>query len=465
MKLDPLEMADLTGGRWDPRPPPQSFEAVSQDTRRLSGGELYVALSGPRFDGHDFVATAKRDGAAAAMVAETFHDHTIAGWPLLRVADTRQALRNLAAGLRAGWAARVVGVTGSVGKTTVKDMIAHLSGGADGKVCVARTYENWNNDIGLPLCLLNAPRHAAFGIFEIGTNHPGEILPLAQLLQPQIGVVTTVGPAHLEHFGTTSAIAREKSGLLQVLPTDGVAVLNRDHADFDVLRAAAPCRVVTVSMAPKTQADYRGCSVEYLSDGMLCLVFEDTAGNRRRLTAPVSGRHQAANLLLAAATARQLDVGWDAITAAAISFEMPTMRWQRLQRAGITIINDAYNANPMSMRAALETFAGETADAGRRWLVLGGMLEMGDHAGAAHRGIGQWLARQKWQGLITVGELAREIAAGARDAGFPADTIRECSHTMEAAILLRENVKPGDAVLLKGSRGLNLETLVNEMIR
>ncbi len=463
MNLEPLKMAEVTGGRWDPRPPSETLAVVSQDTRRLKGGELYVALPGPRYDGHDFVAAAKRAGAAAAMVTETFRDHTIAGWPLLRVNDTRQALHRLAAGWRAAWNARVVGVTGSVGKTTVKDMIAHLAAGISGKVSVARTYQNWNNAVGLPLCLLNAPQHAVVGVFEIGTNHPGEVLPLARLLQPRIGVVTTVGPAHLEHFGSTAAIAREKAELLRALPPDGVAVLNRDHADIDVLLEAAPCRVVTVSMQPGTEADYHACHLETSKQTMLRLEIEDAEGKRRLVRAPVQGRHQAANLLLAVVTARELDIAWETIVAAALSFKMPPMRWQRFERAGRTLVNDAYNANPISMDAAIETFAGETTGSGRRWLVLGGMLEMGDHAVAAHRDIGKAVARQAWQGLITVGELARHIAGGARDAGFPIEAIRECSDIDEAAGILRELVQPGDALLLKGSRSFNLEILADKI--
>ncbi len=464
MRLDPLKMAETSQGRWDPHPPPAWMDAVCQDSRRLQGGELYVALHGPHFDGHDFVAAAKRGRAAAAMVSEEFRDDAVAGWPLLRVADTRQGLLNLAAGMRAAWPVRIVGITGSVGKTTVKEMVAQLLSGPEGKVPVARTYANWNNDVGVPLSLLNSPPDARYGVFEIGTNHPGELMPLARLLQPQVGVVTNVAAAHLEHFGSLQAIAHEKAALLRALPAGGTAVLNRDHAGFNELRRAAPCRVVTVSMAAETRSDYRGLNIETLDDGMLRLHFLDVTGERRRLIAPVRGRHQAANLLLAAATVRQLGCEWEWITETARSLRMPPMRWQRVQQSGITLINDAYNANPLSMRAALETFAGETA-AGRRWLVLGGMLELGDATVAAHREIGARIAKGSWQGLITVGDLAHEIAAGAREAGFSAEAVRECRDVHEAGALLRESVKPGDAVLLKGSRAYTLENLVHEITR
>lgn len=463
MKLDPLTMAEATGGRWDPGPPAETPVAVSQDTRRLKRGAFYVALEGPRHDGHDFVAAARRAGAAAAMVAESFHEASVTGWPLLRVRDTRQALRHLAAAWRRLWQARVVGVTGSVGKTTVKDMIAHLLKATAGDCGVVKTFENWNNDIGLPLSLLNSPPHAAFGIFEIGTNHPGEILPLAHLLQPHLGVVTAVGPAHVEHFGDTLAIAHEKADLLRVLPPDGVAVLNHDHAYVDVLREAAPCRVVTVSMQPQTRADYHGTYRENPKGTMPSLDIEDSAGRRHGLPLPAKGRHQAANLLLAAVTARQLGMQWETMPDAAASFEMPPMRWQRVRRDGRILINDAYNANPMSMYAALETFAGETAAGERRWLVLGGMLEMGEQAVATHRDLGKAVARRTWQGLITVGDLARHIADGAREAGFPAGAVVECATIDEAAARLRDLVKPGDAVLLKGSRGFQLDELADNL--
>ncbi len=458
MRFDPLELAVWTRGRWDPHPPSRPVSGVTQDTRRLRTGDLYVALRGAQHDGHAFVDAARRGGALAALVMEPFCDARVRDWPLLRVHDSKRALFDLASGYRKSLPVRIVGVTGSVGKTTVKEMIAHLLQGSAGAGLITRTPGNWNNDIGVPLSLLQTPPEAAFGIFEAGTNHPGEMRPLAELLQPDIGVVTTVGVSHMQHFGSTAAIAREKAELLRVLPPAGLAVLNRDHADFAALQAAAPCRVVTVSM--QAAAGYRGLAVQTAENGDLCLEFIDPQGQHRTLRAALSGRHQAANLLLAVATVREIGADWEALQAALGNFQMPGMRWQKLTRAGVTVINDAYNANPVSMQAALTTFAAQAAATGHRWLVLGDMLELGGDSGKEHRAIGRLVAQGRWEGLVTVGAAAVEIADGAREAGFPSALIWTCRDAAAAADVVRERLRPGDALLLKGSRGVKLESII-----
>lgn len=460
---DPICLADWTLGKWVPHPPAGVVRGICQDTRRLCAGDMYVALLGPRFDGHDFTVAARERGAAAAMVAESYANDALRDWPLLRVKDTKQALWDAASGYRAGWGARVIGITGSVGKTTVKELIAHLLGGSGCGLPVAKTYANWNNDIGLPLSLLNSPGDAGYAVFEVGTNHPGELAPLADLLRPSVGVVTTIGEAHLENFGTVRAIAHEKAALLRALPVDGVAVLNCDHEEFDTLKAALTCRLVTVSMDEASGADYRMVRLEMQAAGELGLTFRDAAGQQRRIEAPLSGRHQAANLLLAAAVVMELGFDGDAIQPALRNFSLPAMRWQRIKFRGVTLINDAYNANPLSMRSAIETFSIETAPNQRSWLVLGGMLELGSAADKAHQAIGHLLAGKVWQGIVTVGEKAAGIAAGARAAGFPPDAIWECDDAAGAAAVLRRMLRPGDAVLLKGSRAFKLESVISAL--
>lgn len=446
------DLAHWSGGAWAPSGPPV-VRGVSADSRTLRPGNLYVALKGARFDGHDFVADAFARGAAAAMVARPFAKERAAPGPLLGVDDPLQALGGLAAGHRATLGARFVAVTGSVGKTTVKEMIADLLAT---RGAVARTRGNWNNDIGLPLSLLAMEPGDRFGVFELGMNHPGELAPLCRILRPAWGVVTNVGPVHTEFFDSIEAIAREKAAVIEGLPEDGVAVLSRDGAWYDLLRAAARCRVVTTSLGGK--ADYEGRPG--MSPGHFT-VNESATGERADLELPVPGDHMIRNALTAIAVARGAGVGWDTIRATLAAYVPPPMRWNRSAVAGVEVINDAYNANPMSMRAALSAFQ-QTPVRGRRWLVIGGMLELGSLERAEHLALGRVIGAGDWAGLVAVGDLGALVADGAESAGMPAAKIARCRDTSAAARALGARVAKGDAVLFKASRREALEKAIEE---
>ncbi|MBN1671322.1 MAG: UDP-N-acetylmuramoyl-tripeptide--D-alanyl-D-alanine ligase [Kiritimatiellae bacterium] len=448
---DPGLFAQWAGGTWCPAPPAR-LAGVSTDTRTLRPGELFVALSGPNFDGHEFVEAAFDRQAAGAMVREGRLRPFGVERPLLVVADPLEALRGCAEGYRLQVDPDLIGITGSVGKTAVKEMVA---GVLSMRLRTARSRGNWNNHIGVPLSLLAMPGDTQVGVFELATNHPGEIRALTELLRPDCGIVTNVGPAHLEFFGSLERIAQEKADLLRGLPPDGLAVLASDLPCFDVLAAAVPCRLVTVG--ERVEADY-ACEVNAEPDRRM-RVRERATGCAADIRLGVPGRHNMRNALFAVALARVRDIAWDDIQAALERYLPLAMRWERHFLAGIEIVNDAYNANPMSMQAALDTF-GEIPAPGRKWLVLGGMLELGPSEEAQHRSLGRAVAEGRCHRLVTVGARGKWIADGACRAHMAPDAVTHCAGNAEAVSLLRHEAAPGDAILLKASRGMRFEQIL-----
>ncbi len=449
--FDPVELARWCGGVWRPAAP-AFVSAIGHDTRALAPGSLYVALRGGRHDGHAFVAEAFRLGAAGALVEDAAAASLAQHGPVLAVPDTLTALRALAAGHRRRLRAVIIGVSGSVGKTTVKELIAHLLAAA---MPVACTQGNWNNEIGLPLSLLAMPVTARAGVFEMGISHPGEMRPLCETLQPDWGVLTHVGPAHLEFFPSMEAIAREKAVLLSGLPAAGAAFLCRDQEWFELLRSLASAPVVTVSA--EDAADFR-CVLWRAAEGRM-RVREAAGGAETELPVPLPGRHQISNTLLAVAVARRMGVDWSAIKEALAHYTGPAMRWEVTRVGGVTLINDAYNANPLSMRAALETFA-SVRDAARKWLVLGDMLELGSAERKEHERVGRSVGAGDWAGLIAVGSRSRWLADEAERTAEGRFKVIRRANGREAAEQLAAIIAPGDAVLFKASRGARLEEAV-----
>lgn len=448
-----FETADLarwSGGTWC-GVPTTGVTGFSIDTRTLQPGDLFIALRGERADGHRFAADAIRRGAAGVMVSEkeTSLDE---GMPCLRVSDPRNALMNLARGYRSTLRCRMTAVTGSVGKTTVKELAADMLAHAG---VTARTRGNWNNDLGLPLSLLSTLPDASFGVFEVGMNQPGELEPLCSLLAPDVGVVTCVGPVHIEHFSDEQGIADEKASVYRSLPPDGVAVLNADGAYIELLRkAAAHCRRVEVSVRKGADYVYRR-----LEEGRRFVLDEKSTGDSVELTASLPGGYFVLDAALAAAVARTAGVPWSSIRLAVESYRPLSMRWNRQTLSGVLVVNDAYNANPLSLKAAVEAFQEESTP-GTRWLVLGGMRELGDEEEALHRAVGAMIAGHPELRLVTVGARGAWLAGGAAEAGMEAGSLHRMTDHEQAAHFLRENVREGDAVLFKGSRGECLEKVL-----
>ena len=462
--MDPISpelAAQWCGGAWRPRPPAQPCTAVSTDSRRAAPGQLFFALQGGKADGHDFLGAVCAAGAGAVVRADFPSARLPAGGFFLPVEDVLAALGRFAAGYRRQMPARIVGITGSVGKTLTKELVADLLATL-GKT--ARTAGKFNNEIGLPLSLAGLDGACRYGVFEAGISHPGEMAPLRDILRPDLAVVTGIGPAHIEFFGSERAIAEEKAALLEQLPADGFAVLDADDAQFAVLRARSSAPVVTCSLT-RREADYAG---DVQPDGRLW-VCERATGETAVLPVPPPAEFMAANVQKAVAVARKCGAAWDALRAALAKPRAANLRWAVEEVRGWTAVNDAYNANPVSMRAALRAFAHRPA-AGRKFLGLGAMLELGDFSRAAHEALARDVAAGSWAGVVVLAAESDKTHAAAgvladalEKAGWPADRLCRATEPAEAAAWLRLRLQPGDALLLKASRGVGAERVLNEL--
>ncbi len=442
------ELAERTNGSWRPSAPVE-ITAVCHDSRSLVPGSLYVALHGARYDGHDFLAAAAANGAVAAMV-EKKRGATSDNMSLLEVDQPLEALGCIASSYLAEVGADVIAITGSAGKTTVKEMLADMLAS---DMNVVRTRGNWNNNIGVPLSLLQMERSCEVAVMEIGMNHPGEISPLCGILKPKYGIVTNIAAVHTEHFESVEAIAREKGELVKSLPADGLAVLDVDSEFFTLLHSLAGCKVLTVSMTG--EADY-SCSGAGEDGGHM--IVEKVTGETCSIHPSVPGKHNVLNALFGIAIARQLGVDWEQIRNALADYKPLPMRWERHTFNGAMIIDDSYNASPVSMHAALEAFEGQVVD-GDKWLVLGDMRELGDREVEEHLLLGRSLAAGQWGGLVTVGELGGLIAEGAQQTNGKMKVVR-CDSADDAAAALKKTAQPGDAILLKASRAMKFEEIV-----
>lgn len=443
--FDPIEAAAWTGGVWSGVPGPG--RRIVHDSRGVRAGDWYVALHGARHDGHEFLAEVFARGATGAVVGRGRAAHG----PCLETDDPMAALVRLAGAHRARLRGRIIGITGSVGKSTVKEMTAAVFARA-GRVC--RTPGNWNNEVGVPLSLLAMEPDDAWGVFELGISHPGDMAPLCALVRPDWGLMCRIASAHLEFFESEAAIADEKSALLRALPAGGCAVIACDEPWADRLLAGTRARGVRVAL--DGPADYRG----RWSARTNTVTVGEPGGARAEYPLPVPGEHMARNALRAIAAGREAGIPAGEIAAGLAAVRLPPMRWAATEEDGVRWINDAYNANPASMEAALRTFAREGAAAARRWLVLGGMHELGATSQALHRELGREIAGGGWAGLVCVGALAAGVADGACAAGWPADRLARCADADEAAAWLDERLRPEDAVLLKGSRAEQVDEVL-----
>ncbi|NKB24249.1 MAG: UDP-N-acetylmuramoyl-tripeptide--D-alanyl-D-alanine ligase [Kiritimatiellae bacterium] len=445
----PNDLERWSRGTWL-QSPLDRIEGVCHDTRSITSGNLYVAIRGDRLDGHEFVEEAFRKGASCALVDRDFSSTSSLHVPLLTVDDTCEALTNLAQGYRSTWPGKIFGITGSVGKTTVKELVACVLA-QKGKT--TRTPGNWNNHIGVPLSLLSISPEDQFGVFEIGMSEPGELEPLCDLLEPSWGIITTIGLAHMVHFDSVKDVAKEKATLLNALPEGGRAVLSKDEPWYSFFQEMMPCPVITISLAG--QADYSG----KLLEGHRLEVTEVRTGDTFIYQMPLPGEYIMRDALIAIAVGREHDLGADSIGQGLKQYTPLSMRWNTTIIQGVQWINDAYNANPVSMRAALETFKDFHVE-GNKWLVLGGMNELGALEKDAHIALGHEVAHGDWAGLITVGKLGSLIAQGAMGEKF--ELVQECLTPSEAGVVLKGLIRPGDAVLLKASRAEQLELVIGQ---
>lgn len=409
----------------------------SIDSRTVAAGDLYFALRGDVHDGHTFIDAALERGAVAA-VAET------AGQRILTVPDSLGAMQGLAKWARKNWGGTVVGVTGSAGKTSTKDAIAHLLTVA---MPVGRTVGNFNNHIGLPLSILRIPDEAKVAVLEMGMNHAGEIRALAGIAKPEIGVVTNVSYAHVEFFDSIEGVAAAKRELIEGLPVHGTAVLNAD--DERVIRFREVHRGgtsgTTVTYGFSAGADVHA---ELMGDGQFrCLgtVFETQ----------LTGQHSISNVVAAIAVAQIFGIAPSRVVDAVCTLAPGKMRGERVMHNGITIYNDCYNSNPAAARAMIDVLANTKAQ--RRIVVLGEMLELGGRTEPLHRDVGRYVAESGMNVLVALRGAARFMADEANEAGMSGGAAYFFENPAEGGRFVRSIARAGDAVLFKGSRGVHVE--------
>jgi UDP-N-acetylmuramoyl-tripeptide--D-alanyl-D-alanine ligase len=424
----------------------------SIDSRTVAAGELFFAVRGERLDGHDFVTAALERGAVAAVVSRalvaTLPDAVLAV-PLLITEDPLVALQALAAHVRRQWGRRVVAVTGSAGKTTTKDAVAAALAA---KFTVLKSQGNLNNAFGLPLQLLRLEPEHEYAVVEMGMNHAGEIAILARIAAPDWGVVTNVGTAHIENFADGQAgIARAKFELVGALPLNGAAFLNCDDPYVSQFGRDFQGRVVYFGAGPCADPQYIDGTEDL--DG-LHLKFR--AGKRKgKLTLHLLGAHNASNALAGLAVALEAGVGLDEAVAALESLTAGDKRGQVIEIDGVTILNDSYNSNPEALRSMIRTLAARPA--GRRILVAGEMLELGEHGPALHAACGRAAAKAGLDLVVGVGGNAEHLAAAACAGGVASLFLPDAE---AAGRWLKQTLQPGDVVLVKGSRGVHLERAI-----
>jgi UDP-N-acetylmuramoyl-tripeptide--D-alanyl-D-alanine ligase len=433
---------------------------VSIDSRSLVRGELFVALQGPNHDGHNFLGAAFDAGAGAAIVA----GERLAGCPdalrgqLIAVGDTLVALQELARAVRRAWGRRIVAVTGSVGKTTTKEILAALLGA---QFRVLKSEGNLNNEYGLPLALLRLESEHEAAVVELGMSHRGELRRLAEIAEPEVGVVTRVAPVHLEFFSSVDEIALAKRELIEGLAgPDPVAVLNAD--DPRVLRFSEIARGRVLTFGCAAGAQFRAEGIEDRGAEGTAFEFVSPQG-RAPLTLPLPGRHNVENALAALAAASV----WG-VTAADAALVFPRlaageMRGRLLRfAAGFAVINDSYNSNPVALGAMTELLT-RTSGYRRRILAAGEMRELGHDSPRLHREAGRTAALQNVDWVVGVQGDAAELVEGAMEAGLPAERALFFATSSDAAAFLAEMVHPGDLLLVKGSRGVKMERVVEAL--
>ena len=454
IRMDMRAVAEITGGHLMQNGASVEFQGISTDSRTLQPGDLFVPLRGENYDGHDYLTQAIQNGAAACLSEEMIGGLLV---PVVKVVDTLKALGDLAAALRRQFAGPVVGITGTSGKTTCKEMLAAILEHSGPGL---KSAGNFNNLIGVPLTLFELKPEHRWAVVEMGMSARGEIARLAEIAAPNIGLITNVGAGHLENFDEISGVARAKGELFISLPAAGVALINADDPEVCQLPVANGVR--RILFGTRADADVRADKVVAQNGSVgFDLTIESVT---QRVVLPLPGRHNVSNALAAAAAAWVLGVRFHEIRAGLEAFKPCPGRMQLLELPGdIVVLEDSYNANPLSVHAALDALY-DLGSPGRRVAVLSDMLELGPTAPELHQQIGV-VAAERADRLFTYGTLAEEIAKGARNAGLPAEMIFVTQSHDELTARLIEALQAGDRVLIKGSRGMRMEKVTDALRR
>ena len=464
LTLTAASFAQASGGQVVQGDPQTRIEGVSIDSRSVQAGQFFVALRGDRFDGHDFVQAALAKGAIGALI-ETERGERV-GFEerqpgvLVRVADTTRALQAIARDVRRRSGTKVVAITGSAGKTTTKEITAEFLGA---RYRVFRNRGNLNNHIGLPLSLLELRSQPEIAVVELGMNHPGEIRTLIGIAEPEVRVWTNVGDAHMGFFESPDAIADAKAEILEQAGPDDVLVANADDPRVMTRASRFPGRVLTFAVDKAADVRARGVRMQGL-EGTMATV--STPAGDVQLQTPLLGRGNLANVLAATATAVHFGIPLDAIRERASRLTAASHRGELLRLpGGITIIDDSYNSSPAALLRALELVAAAEGCA-RKIAVLGEMLELGAHAARLHRECGEAAAHSGLSILIAVGAgPARSLADAAVAGGMPVECVHHVATRQDAAQQALQLVRPGDLVLVKGSRGIGTDYVVEQLKR
>jgi UDP-N-acetylmuramoyl-tripeptide--D-alanyl-D-alanine ligase len=453
------DVAAAVGGRVVSGEPSAPIGRISIDSRGVTAGDFFIAIRGDRFDGHQFVAGAMAAGATGALVDDVaLAGPVAAGTVLVEAGDTTAALQALARHVRRESKSKVVAITGSAGKTTTKEACAEI---LSARYRVFRNKGNLNNHIGLPLSLLALRSGPEVAVVELGMNHPGEIRTLVAIAEPEVRVWTNVGDAHIGFFASADAIADAKAEILEAASPADVLVVNADDSRIMSRIGAFPGRTVTFGI--QKDADVRASGVQMRGlDGVRAAV--RTPAGAFQLDSPLLGAGNLANVLAATAVAVTLEVPVDVIAASAAALRPARRRGELLRLpGGVTLIDDSYNSSPAALKRSLEVVSAARGSA-RKIAVLGEMLELGDHAVALHRECGRAAKEAGLDFLVTVGgEAAGELAQEATAAGMPPGAVIPVGARDAAIAEVIKRVRPGDLVLVKGSRGIGLEAVVDRL--
>ncbi len=428
---------------------------ISTDSRKITPGCLFIPIQGERFDGHDYINQAFETGAAAVL---THRPKVDSGTEqvIIKVEDTSKAIRDIAAYYRQKFNIPFVGITGSVGKTSTKDMVADV---LQQKYNVLKTEGNFNNEIGVPLTIFNLNEGHQAAVLEMGMSGVGEISRLTDIIRPDVAIITNIGLSHIEKLGSKQNILRAKLEILEGLRSGGLLVLNGDDSMLRGLKGLLKNRTVFYGM--DEGVDYRAVNIN--SRGELGTSFDITIDNREyTVQLQVPGAHNVHNALAAIAAGYELGVPMESIINGISLFTPGKMRMDILSAEGFRIINDSYNASPQSMEAAIKVLNGMNGG-GRRIAVLGDMLELGDWTEETHRGVGKFAAGEGVDLIITVGINARFISKGATDAGYPSERTANFNTVEEAVQYLEKVLLRNDVILIKGSRGMKMEIIADKL--
>ena len=454
MRFD--QLAQLSGGSlYRSGTEDRTFKGVSIDSRTINRGELFIAITGERLDGHQYIPQAISKGAAGIVAEYRYPELERIGQeaPVVVVENSHEAMIRLASAYRDSLATKFVGITGSNGKTTTKETTFSMLAAVEKDVY--RSAGNLNNLYGMPLALFAMPQATRIAVVEMGISTVGEITRLTQVVKPNIGLFTNIGPTHLEFLGSLEGVARAKFEMVEFGPADLKIIIN---ADDPVLMAEArkhPNSIVTFGI--HNPATYAAENLQILEDGSSIVTVE-----RKRFRSKLFGKHQVYNILAAYAVARTLGYRFDSIETESIEFSSAPMRGQIVSYGGATFIADCYNANPESVRLGLESF-GQVPGSRRRIIVLGDMLELGETSEQYHLQIGRQLAEIKFDFAALVGPESRHTLQAAKQAGIAPSKLMHFDTAVSCAHALVKSIRPGDLVFVKGSRGIGLEAVLAEI--